>query len=120
MRTLEETRAATGLRSEEIIVGATETEALRATLSSYLSNLWRGSDVVRELIVADIRTALDLGVQDRAGDLLLVLRLFLTEHADAALAPCPCEHNCSALSFDEATGRYASDCPNLSAFRSAK
>jgi hypothetical protein len=49
-----------------------------------------------------------------------VLRLFLTEHADAALAPCPCEHNCSALSFDEVTGRYASDCPNLSAFRSAK
>ena len=120
MRTLEETRAATGLRSEEIIVGATETEALRATLSSYLSNLWRGSDVVRKLIVGDIRTALDLGVQERAGDLLLVLRLFLTHHAEAALAPCPCEQTCSALSFDEPTGRLSSDCPNLSASRSPK
>jgi hypothetical protein len=120
MRSLEDTRSATGLRSEEIIVGAAETDALRATLKSYLSNLWRGSDVVRELIVADIRTALDLGVQERAGDLLLVLRLFLTEHADAALAPCPCEQNCSAPSFEEATGHYSSDCPNLIAFRSAK
>jgi len=116
MRSLEETRSATGLRSEEIIVGAAETEALRATLRSYLSNLWRGSDAVRELIVADLRTALDLGVQDRAADLLLVLRLFLTNHAEAALAPCPCDRNCSALSFDESTGRYSSGCPNLSAF----
>lgn len=116
MRTLEETRAATGLSSEEIIVGAAETEALRATLRSYLSNLWRGSEVVRELIVCDLRTALDLGVQDRAANLLLVLRLFLTNHADAALAPCPCDRNCSELSFDEGTGRYSSACPNLSAF----
>ena len=87
MRTLKETRSATGLRSEEIIVGAAETEALRATLSSYLSNLWRGPEVVRELIVADIRTALDLGVQDRAGDLFLILRLFLTNHAEAVSRP---------------------------------
>lgn len=119
MRTLEETRSATGLRSEEIIVGAAETEALHATLKSYLSNLWRGSDVVRELIVADLRTALDLGVQDRAADLLLVLRLFLTEHADAALAPCPCEKNCSELIYDKSTGRYSSTCPNLHAFTKA-
>jgi hypothetical protein len=51
MRPLEEIRSASGLSSDETIVGATETEALRATLSSYLSNLWRGPEVVRELIV---------------------------------------------------------------------
>ncbi len=119
MRTLEETRSATGLLPEEIIVGAAETAALHATLKSYLSNLWRGSDVVRELIVADIRTALDLGVQDRAADLLLVLRLFLTNHSDAALAPCPCQRNCVELSYDKSTGRYSSGCPNLSAFEKA-
>jgi hypothetical protein len=114
MRTLEETRSATGLRWEEIIVGATETEALRATLKSYLSNSWRGSEVVRDLIVADIRTALDLGVQERAGDLLLVLRLFLTDHAEAALAPCSCEQGCSPLRLDKSTGRLSSHCPNIS------
>jgi len=113
MRTLEDIRSATGLRAEEIIVGATETEALRATLNSYLSNSWRGLEVVRDLIVADIRTALDLGVPDRAGDLLLVLRLFLTGHPEAALAPCPCEQKCSQLNLDESTGRFSSDCPNL-------
>jgi len=95
MRTLEETRSAAGLRSDEIIVGTTETEALRAMLASYLSHLWRGSDVVRDLIVADLRSALDLGVEDRAADLLLVLRLFLTNHAEAALTPYPCGQNCS-------------------------
>jgi hypothetical protein len=114
MRTLEETRSATGLQSEEIFVGARETDALRASLQSYLTNVWRGTDVVRDLIVADIRTALDLGVRERAGDLLLVLRLFLTDHAEAALAPCPCEQNCSELSFDDAAGRLSSDCPNIS------
>ncbi len=113
MRTLEETRSATGLQSEEIIVGARETDALRARLQSYLANVWRGADVVRDLIVADIRTALDLGVQERAGDLLLVLRLFLTDHEAAALVPCPCEKSCAELSFDDATGRLSSDCPNI-------
>ena len=114
MRSLEETRSATGLRSEEIIVGAKETDALRATLQGYLTNVWRGQEVVRDLIVADIRTALDLGVQERAGDLLLVLRLFLTDHPQAAVAACPCEQSCAELNFDETTGRLSSDCPNIS------
>jgi len=119
MRTLQEIRSATGLLPEEMIVGATETQAHRETLASYLSNLWRGSDVVRDLIVADIRSALYLGVQERAADLLLVLRLFLTTHSEAALAPCPCEKNCSELKFDESTARYSSDCPNIVPFARA-
>jgi len=113
MRSLEETRLATGLLSKEIIVGASETEALRATLQSYLSNSWRGTEVVRDLIVADIRTALDLGVQERAGDLLLVLRLFLTNHAEVALAPCPCEKICAEMRLDVSTGRLSSGCSNI-------
>jgi hypothetical protein len=116
MRTLQEIRSATGLLTEELIVGATETEAHRAMLSGYLSHVWRGSDVVRGLIVADIRSALHLEVQERAADLLLVLRLFLTTHSEAALAPCPCEKNCSELKFDESAARYSSDCPNIVPF----
>jgi hypothetical protein len=114
MRSLEQTRAATGLSPEELIVGARETDALRATLQGYLTNVWRGQEVVRDLIVADIRTALDLGVQERAGDLLLVLRLFLTDYPEAAVAACPCDKSCSDLGFDETTGRLSSDCPNIS------
>ena len=90
MLTLKETRLAAGLLSEEMIVGLTVTEAHRATLANYVLNLWRGSEFVRDLIVADIRTALNLEVQDQAAELLFVLRLFLTGHAETRLAPCPC------------------------------
>jgi hypothetical protein len=35
------------------------------------------------MIVADIRAALDLGALNRAADLLVVLRLFLSDHPEA-------------------------------------
>jgi hypothetical protein len=44
---------------------------------------------VREMIVSDLRGFLDLGAHDRAHDLLLVLRLFLSEHPGARRAPPP-------------------------------
>ena len=71
---------------------------------------------MRDLIVADLRSALELGVQDRAAELLLVLRLFLTSHVEAALMPCPCEQNSSELNFDESTGRHSSNGSNISPF----
>jgi hypothetical protein len=40
---------------------------------------------VRDLIVADIRAALDLGASKRAADLLMVLRTFLFEHPEFAI-----------------------------------
>jgi hypothetical protein len=113
MTTLDDVRSATGLCSEEMIVGVTETSIHRAVLASYLSNLWRGPDIVRDLMVADIRTALDLGVAERAADLLLVLRQFLTAHPDAAHALCPCAQNSCDLQLEGDTGRYQSHCPNL-------
>jgi hypothetical protein len=113
MTTLQAVRSATGLCTEEMIVGVAEAETHRAVLASYLSNLWRGSEVVRDLIVADIRSALDLGVAERAADLLLVLRLFLTTHPEVAHAPCPCVQNCYELQFDGFSGRYKSHCPNV-------
>ena len=113
MRRLQQIRADSGLSAREMIVGATESEVHRALLASYGSNLWRGSEVVRDLIVADIRTALDLGVPERAADLLLVLRLFMTDCPEAALEPCPCEADCPDVRFDEATGRFSIPCPNV-------
>jgi hypothetical protein len=112
MTSLREIRSATGLATEEIIVGVTESEIHRGVLASYLSILWRGSEVVRDLIVADIRSALDLGVAERAADLLLVLRLFLIEHPQAAQAPCPCVQNSCDLQ-DGVSRRYESHYPNL-------
>ena len=113
MTSLRQLGSVTGLCPQEMIVGATESEIHRAVLASYLSNLWRGSEVVRDLIVADIRSALDLGVAERAADLLLVLRLFLTTHPEAAQAPCPCAQNSCDLQLDGPSGRYESHCPNV-------
>ena len=113
MTTLEDVRSATGLCPDEMIVGVTETEMHRAVLASYLSNLWRGPEVVRDLMVADIRSALDLGVAERAADLLLVLRRFLSMHPEAAHAACPCVQNTCDVQLDGVSGRYQSHCPNL-------
>ncbi len=113
MTSLREVRSATGLFVEEMIVGVTETEIHRGMLASYLTNIWRGSEVVRDLIVADIRSSLDLGVAERAADLLLVLRLFLTGNPESAHAPCPCPQNSCDLKLDDLSGRYESHCPNL-------
>ncbi len=58
-------------------------DANRALLSSYLLNLWRGPEDVRKLIVADVRLWIELGVPERAADVFLVLRQFLTEFPEA-------------------------------------
>jgi hypothetical protein len=51
--------------------------------SSYLVHLGRGQAAVRDIIVADLRIFLDLGASQRAADLLIVLRLFLSDYPDA-------------------------------------
>ena len=52
-----------------------------------ISFIWDGakrrSARSREIIVADLRIFLDLGVSQRAADLLIVLRLFLSDYPDA-------------------------------------
>jgi hypothetical protein len=65
--------------------------ATRASLhASYLFLQNRGWSTVRDLIVADIRAALDLGASKRATDLLVVLRTFLFEHPEFAIEQqCP-------------------------------
>ncbi|HMK88120.1 MAG TPA: hypothetical protein VK446_00590 [Methylocystis sp.] len=41
-------------------------------------NLKRGSKAVREMIAGDVERCLELGAWQRAADLLLVLRLFVS------------------------------------------
>ena len=83
MITMEQCRIFSGLVSNEIVMGAVPSPKHRARLSGYLLNLKWGQATVREMIVADIRAALDLGALNRAADLLVVLRLFLSDHPEA-------------------------------------
>lgn len=69
-----------GLSSHELLLGPGPSTRHKVMLTGYLSNAWRGETVVREMICADLRAAIDLGARARAADLLLVLRLFLTDH----------------------------------------
>jgi hypothetical protein len=85
--TIEQCKVFSGLVSNEVVMGAAPSAKHRARLSGYLLNLKWGQATVREMIVADIRAALDLGALNRAGDLLVVLRLFLSENPEARKSP---------------------------------
>ena len=83
MITMEQCKIFSGLLSNEMVVGPVPSPKHRARLTGYLLNLKWGQATVREMIVADIRVALDLGALNRAADLLVVLRLFLSDHPEA-------------------------------------
>lgn len=71
------------LASSELLVGPPLSGKHYLLLESYLLNLRRGSIAVRNMICADLRAFLDLGAHERAADMLLVLRLFLSRHPAA-------------------------------------
>ena len=85
MITLEECAEFTGLDSSELITGSVLSTKHRSLLSSYLLNLKRGPSAVREMIVWDIRAAIDLGASKHAADLVLVLRLFLSKYPEGRI-----------------------------------
>jgi hypothetical protein len=68
------------LASDELIVGISPSAKHRLLLSSYLLNLERGPLAVRDMIIADLRRFHELGARLYTADLLLVLRLFLTDY----------------------------------------
>lgn len=75
-----------GLHSNEMLLGATPSARHHSLRASYLRHLRRGSKAVRDMIVADIRSSLDIGASKRAADLLIVLRWFFSDHPEARLA----------------------------------
>ena len=83
MITLTQCAAFAGLTANEFVLGVSPSAKHQLLLSSYLVHLGRGQAAVREIIVADLRIFLDLGVSQRAADLLIVLRLFLSDYPDA-------------------------------------
>ena len=80
-----------GLNQNEMMLGVTPSAKHHSLLASYLLNLRRGPPAVRNMILADLRSFLDLGAQQRAADLFVVLRLFLSDHPEAMLIECPQE-----------------------------
>ncbi len=84
MLSVNEFSAASGLPSGELILGVTPSTKHRVLLSSYLLNLWRGPEVVRDMLLADFFAAVDLGATAHAADVLLVLRQFLGDFPECA------------------------------------
>ena len=85
MLTLARCAESTGLDVSELFVSSGFSLKHKSLLLSYVFNLNRGPRAVREMIVSDIRAAIDLGATERAADLLLVLRVFLFEHPEARI-----------------------------------
>jgi hypothetical protein len=81
--TVGECAALSGLGSDEIWLGVSPTPIHDSIVASYLLHKKRGWDVVRDMIVADIRASIDLGASNLAADLLIVLRLFLSKRFEA-------------------------------------
>jgi hypothetical protein len=77
------------LASSELFVGPALSDKHYFLLESYLLNLKRGGIAVRNMICADLRAFLDLGAHERAADMLLVLRLFLSKHPAARYEALP-------------------------------
>jgi hypothetical protein len=86
--TVERCAVLSGLRSHEIFLGVTPTTKHDSLYASYQFRHAEGEEALRDMIVADIRAALDLGAAKRAADLLIVLRRFLSERLGTlALVP---------------------------------
>lgn len=77
---------ASGLRMGDLVLGIAPSPKHRVLMSSYLLQLWRGHDAVREMMLTDIRSALDKQLMESAADLLQVLRQFLVDFPEARLS----------------------------------
>ena len=71
------------LASNELPLCAVPSAKHTSLLASYLLNLKRGEAAVCDMILGDYRRFMDLGAQERAADLFLVLRLFLSDYREA-------------------------------------
>ena len=77
MSVMEDCAKCERLPPEELFLCATPSARHISLLASYRMNQKRGRKAVCDLIVGDLRRFIELGAQERAADLFLVLRLFL-------------------------------------------
>ena len=78
------------LGSNETIFGVAPCAKHHSLHLSYLFNLKRGLAFVRDMIIVDLRSSIDIGAMQQAADLLVVLRLFFSEYLEAAYVPRGC------------------------------
>jgi len=76
-----------GLGSNEAMLSVAPCAKHNSLLLSYLFNLKRGLAFVRDMIIADLRSSIDIGAMQQAADPLVVLRLFISEYPEAAYIP---------------------------------
>ena len=76
-----------GLPPDEVVTDVAVSKRHATLLTSYLLNIHRGAVNVRQMMVADLRGFLDLGIRDRASDALVILRIFLSNYPEARSAP---------------------------------
>jgi hypothetical protein len=86
MISLEDCIGLCGLDESEVLAIAEHEhipEIAAAALASYLAKQPHGGEVIRAMIVDDIRKALDEGRIDHAAELFMALRHFLDQHPEA-------------------------------------
>jgi len=80
MITLKRCASLAGLNPDALVVGVAPAARHHTLLKSYqLLNLHHGRVGVRRMIVRDLLSCLDIGALSCAADLVVVLRLFLSE-----------------------------------------
>lgn len=97
MISIKDCRTFSGLETNEMILGGSSSARQRLLLSSYLMSLWRGPEVVRDLMVADIKSCVDLGAMTQAADLFWALRKFLSDYPEARLERSPSDRERAEL-----------------------
>jgi hypothetical protein len=78
-----------GLPPDEVVADVAVSKRHVTLFASYLLNIHRGAVNVRQMMVADLRGFLDLGMRDKASDALVILRIFLSDYPSARSAPLP-------------------------------
>jgi hypothetical protein len=78
--TIDQCAAFSGLGPHEMFLGVTATARHNYIYAGYLLHHAGNRAALRDMMVADIRAAIDLGALIQAADVLIVLRRFLSEH----------------------------------------
>jgi len=80
--------ALSGLGPHEMLLGTTPTAKHDSLYAGYLLHHGRGWEAVGDMIIADIRSSLELEALKHAADLLIVLRRLLLERLRIAPVRC--------------------------------
>jgi hypothetical protein len=100
MLTLDRCAVATGLSTNDFFLGVAPSGRHRSLLDSYLANMGRGPEAIRDMMIADLQRWTQLGANARAADLLVVLRQFLSASPPAAPAQAGAGHSGARVALD--------------------